>query len=156
MFKFFSHKKIVVFAPVKGSVFDITKVPDAVFSQKMMGDGIAVEPENDMVLAPCDGRVLLISSTKHAIAIESEGVELLIHIGLDTVDLEGQGFDVLVETGSHVKKGEPLITFDREYIQAQKKILTTMMVITNMDDAVKNLEKHLNDPSGKVLTVALK
>ncbi len=156
MFGFFSSKKVVAFAPVKGRVLDITEVPDAVFSQKMMGDGIAVEPESNTVVAPCNGKIVLISSTKHAIAIESDGVEFLIHIGLDTVELGGRGFEVHVTAGSSVKQGEPLITFDKDYILAQEKPLITMMVITNMAEKVKSVDKHLSDSLGKVLTVAVK
>ncbi len=157
MFSFFKKKKSLdIFAPVKGKVLDITDVPDMVFSQKMMGDGVAIEPENDIVVAPCGGKIILISNTKHAIAIESEGVEFLIHIGLDTVELDGKGFESFVEANDIVKKGDKPLKFDRENITAQGKLLTTSIVITNMKDKVESLDKDYTSSDGKVFTVQIK
>lgn len=157
MFNFFSkkNKDIEVFAPIKGKVVDITEVPDQVFAEKMMGDGVAIEPAEDTIKAPCDGRVALISGTKHAVAIECEGVEILMHIGLDTVELNGEGFEVHVKVDDMVKKGDPLISFDRAFITSKGKPLITPVVIVNMADKVKKLEKHLEDGS-KIFTIQVK
>ena len=151
----FGKKKITVAAPVTGSLIDITDVKDEVFSSKMMGDGFAVEPDGDTIVAPCDGKIVLLAHTLHAVAIEHEGVQLLIHIGLDTVELDGKGFTANVSNGDMVKKGDALIQFDPGYLTAQQKPLTTMIVITNMDERVKSLEKDLHD-TDKVLTIQVK
>ncbi len=156
MFGFFNKKELETYAPIAGKIIDITEVPDQVFSSKMMGDGFAIEPETDVVVAPCDGTVALVAATKHAVAIESQGVQILIHIGLDTVDLQGQGFTAHVKENDMVKKGDPLITFDRDYIVAQEKPLTTMMVITNMDEKVKIIKKNLVDNMGPILAIEIK
>ncbi|MBB5335255.1 PTS glucose transporter subunit IIA [Pectinatus brassicae] len=154
MFGLFKKKLLEVSVPVQGEVIDIDKVQDEVFSSKMMGDGFAVEPQSDCVTAPCDGKIVLLSKTKHAIAIENQGVQLLIHIGLDTVELGGVGFTSYVEQGAQIKKGERLISFDKDYIVEKGKKLTTIVVITNMDEKVKKLEKNLQ--SDAVLTIEVK
>jgi glucose-specific phosphotransferase system IIA component len=151
----FGKKKITVAAPVTGSLIDITDVKDEVFSSKMMGDGFAVEPDGDTVVAPCDGKIVLLAKTLHAVALEQDGVQLLIHIGLDTVELDGKGFTAFIKDGDTVKKGDALIQFDREYLTAQQKPLTTMVVITNMDERVKSVEKDLQDKD-KVMTIQVK
>lgn len=151
----FGKKKITVAAPVTGSLIDITDVKDEVFSSKMMGDGFAVEPDGDTVVAPCDGKIVLLANTLHAVALEQDGVQLLIHIGLDTVELDGKGFKPFIKNGDTVKKGDALIQFDRDYLTAQQKPLTTMVVITNMDERVKNLEKDFNNKD-KVMTIQVK
>ena len=151
----FGKKKITVAAPVTGSLIDITDVKDEVFSSKMMGDGFAVEPDGDTIVAPCDGKIVLLANTLHAVALEQDGVQLLIHIGLDTVELDGKGFKPFIKNGDTVKKGDALIQFDRDYLTAQQKPLTTMVVITNMDERVKNLEKDFNNKD-KVMTIQVK
>ena len=151
----FGKKKITVAAPVTGSLIDITDVKDEVFSSKMMGDGFAVEPDGDTVVAPCDGKIVLLANTLHAVALEQDGVQLLIHIGLDTVELDGKGFKPFIKNGDTVKKGDALIQFDRDYLTEQQKPLTTMVVITNMDERVKNLEKDFNNKD-KVMTIQVK
>lgn len=151
----FGKKKITVAAPVTGSLIDITDVKDEVFSSKMMGDGFAVEPDGDTIVAPCDGKIVLLANTLHAVALEQDGVQLLIHIGLDTVELDGKGFKPFIKNGDTVKKGDALIQFDRDYLTEQQKPLTTMVVITNMDERVKNLEKDFNNKD-KVMTIQVK
>lgn len=151
----FGKKKITIAAPIAGRLMDITDVKDEVFSSKMMGDGFAVEPEGGMIVAPCDGKIMLLANTLHAVALEHEGIELLIHIGLDTVELGGKGFTAEVSTGDTVKKGDALIRFDPDYLTAQQKPLTTMLVITNMEEKVKSLEKDFRDQD-KVMTIQVK
>ncbi len=157
MFGLFQRKKETLFiaAPIKGTVMDITAVPDAVFSDKMLGDGIGIEPEGNVIMAPCDGKIILVAKTLHAVAIEVQGIEILIHIGMDTVELGGEGFTAHVKTGDSVKKGDPLISFDREYISKQGKLLITPVVITNMEK-VKKLEKLYNSVDGVIMGIELK
>jgi glucose-specific phosphotransferase system IIA component len=159
MFSLFSNKKkeLQIFSPVPGKVIDITKVPDGVFSEKMMGDGVAVEPEENTVVAPCDGQIVLLARTLHAVAIQAgNGAEILIHIGLDTVELDGKGFTGHVSVGDKVKKGDKLISFDREFIQGKGKPLITPIVITNMDGSVENITKRPDSNDGVVMLVKMK
>lgn len=158
MFGLFQRKKekLLIAAPIKGKIIDITAVPDAVFSGKMMGDGVGIEPEGSMITAPCDGKVILLAKTLHAVALEAQGVEILIHIGMDTVELNGQGFTAHVGAGDAVKKGDPLISFDREYISKQGKLLITPVVITNMEQKVNRLEKRFDSIDGIIMGIELK
>lgn len=101
----------------------------------MMGDGVAFEFEGDMVCAPCDGEITVIAETKHAFGIKgNNGVEILIHIGLDTVNLKGKGFDVKVKVGSKVKCGEPLVALDRKVFEENNINLVTPLILTNYND----------------------
>lgn len=152
----FGKRKLKLAAPVAGRIIDITEVADDVFSSKMMGDGFAVEPsaEADTIVAPCDGEVTLVAKTLHAVALRADGVELLIHVGLDTVELAGEGFHALVKAGDQVRRGTPVLQFDRAALEAQGKRLTTMLVLTNEAEQVKSVEKHLDD-SAAVLTVTV-
>lgn len=157
MFDLFQRKKeqLLIAAPVKGAVMDITAVPDEVFSGKMLGDGVGIEPEGNVITAPCDGKIILVAKTLHAVAIEAQGVEILIHIGIDTVMLDGQGFTPHVNTGDVVRKGTPLITFDGEYIRQQGKSLVTPVVITNMDK-VNGVDKVLGNGGDAILKIEIK
>lgn len=120
-----------------------------------MGDGFAVEPDNDTIAAPWDGTITFLPRTTHALVIENNGVQLLIHIGLDTVELHGEGFTALIQEGDIVKKGTPLIKFDRAFIQEKQKRLTTMVVLCNQDDVVAKLEKNLSG-AGPILKITHK
>ena len=115
-----------------GKVIPITEVEDEVFSQKIMGDGVAIEPTNTVVTAPADCEVsVVMADTAHACGLTlANGVELLIHVGVDTVDMGGDGFKLLVEEGDHVKAGQPLIQFDPEKIRAAGHPCTTMLIVT--------------------------
>ena len=144
MFGFGRKKKVVVAAPVAGEIIDITAVEDGVFSGKMLGDGFAVKTAAEEVTAPCDGEIILVAETKHAVALRQEGMEILIHVGLDTVNMNGQGFSSLVQKGDKVKKGQPLLHFSLADIEAAGKDTVTILTITNMDK-VKNLGKNLQD-----------
>ncbi|HHC9558654.1 TPA: glucose-specific PTS transporter subunit IIBC [Staphylococcus aureus] len=129
----------IVHAPLTGEVTPLSEVPDQVFSEKMMGDGIAIKPSQGEVRAPFNGKIQMIFSTKHAIGLVSDsGLELLIHIGLDTVKLNGEGFTLHVEEGQEVKQGDLLINFDLDYIRNHAKsditpIIVTQGNITNLD-----------------------
>lgn len=129
----------IVHAPLTGEVTPLSEVPDQVFSEKMMGDGIAIKPSQGEVRAPFNGKVQMIFPTKHAIGLVSDsGLELLIHIGLDIVKLNGEGFTLHVEEGQEVKQGDLLINFDLDYIRNHAKsditpIIVTQGNITNLD-----------------------
>jgi PTS system N-acetylglucosamine-specific IIC component len=119
--------------PIKGEIIPITDVEDQVFSQKMMGDGFAIIPADGSVVSPVDGEVMNIFPTKHAIGIKSkQGYEILIHIGLDTVNLKGEGFTVLVEEGMQVKKGQTILKFDLDFIKKSAPSAVTPVVFTNL------------------------
>ena len=150
----FGKKKITVAAPVTGSLIDITDVKDEVFSSKMMGDGFAVEPDGDKIVAPCDGKIVLLAHTLHAVAIEHEGVQVLIHIGLDTVNLAGVGFKAYVKEDMEVKKGDPLVYMDRAQLKEKGYVDTTVVVITNEGKEIKIKEKRLDQPEAVLLVEA--
>lgn len=125
-----------IYSPIKGEVVNITDVPDKVFSGKMMGDGIAIIPETGEVVAPFDGKVKMIFPTKHAIGLESnDGVELLIHFGLETVKLEGKGFEILAEADTDIVKGQPLMKVDLDFIKEHAESTVTPIVVTNLNDS---------------------
>lgn len=137
---FSKKKELDLYAPITGDLIDITEVKDQVFSQKILGDGIAIEPKEGVLYAPFDCEVVQLFHTLHAIGLKAKDVEILVHIGMDTVELNGEGFKGFVNEGDHVKKGQKLIEFDIDYIKSQGKEATTPIVITNMD-AVKSLNK---------------
>ena len=119
---------------VAGKSIPLSEVPDPVFAQKMAGDGIAIDTTGDTIVAPADGELTLVFKTKHAFALTLEnGVELLVHIGIETVGLEGEGFEQLVEQGAKVEAGTPIIKIDRELIKSKGLSLITPILITNPD-----------------------
>ena len=125
----------VIKSPMNGTVIPLSEVPDAVFSSEMLGKGFGVEPSEGKAYAPVDGEVTTVFDTKHALGLMSKnGVELLIHIGMDTVKLNGRGFDVKVKAGDQVKAGDLLAEFDMDLIKSEGYPVTTAVVITNTDD----------------------
>lgn len=144
MFGFFKKKKqdeaLNFVAPVSGKVIDLSEVPDPVFAQKMAGDGVGINTTGDVIVAPCDGELSLIFKTKHAFAMTLDnGIELLVHIGIETVSLNGEGFEQLVEQGTKVKAGTPIIKIDRDFIKGKGLSLVTPVLITN-PNSVKSIE----------------
>ena len=130
MFNFLKKNNLV--APVNGKIIPIEEVPDPVFAQKMMGEGIAIIPEDSSFVAPADGTITLISETKHAFGMTLDnGMELLVHIGLETVNHKGEGFNTLVEVNTKVKQGTPIISIDRAFMESKNINLTTPLVILN-------------------------
>ncbi|AJD91228.1 PTS glucose transporter subunit IIA [Jeotgalibacillus malaysiensis] len=128
-------KNIEIKSPLSGNLLTLEEVPDPVFSQKMMGDGIAIEPTEGKVVSPIDGEVVQVFPTKHAIGLKAKnGAEILIHIGLETVSMEGNGFDAHVSEGSKVSVGDPLVTFDLDLVKSEAKSIITPVIITNGDD----------------------
>ena len=121
--------------PLSGKVLPLSKVEDAVFSSGAMGNGIAIDPTDNKVYAPFDGTVEFIAETKHAIGLKSDdGVELLVHVGMDTVKMNGKGFDVKTKVNERVKEGDLLLEFDRNEIQKEGYSLITPVVITNSNN----------------------
>ncbi len=116
-------------SPMKGKVLPVTESADEMFASKMLGDGIAVDPTDGTVYAPCDGTVSLLFPTKHAVGIKSaDGVELLIHVGINTVQLDGEGFEAFVAQGDTVKKGDKLLKADLDFIRKKELNPQTMMI----------------------------
>lgn len=118
--------------PIEGEIIPITEVEDPVFAEKMMGDGFAIVPANGSVVSPVDGEIMNVFPTKHAIGIKSkQGYEILIHVGLETVNLKGEGFTALVKEGDQISKGTEILTFDLDYIKKSAPSTVTPVIFTN-------------------------
>lgn len=134
MFKnlFNKNKNKVFYAFANGVSVDLSEVNDEVFSQKMMGEGVAIKPSEGKIYSPCDGTIAAVmKESKHAVGIRTkEGLEFLIHVGIDTVALNGEGFELHCEEGKTIKKGELLLSFDRNFIKEKGLDDITMMVIS--------------------------
>lgn len=131
-------------APMEGKIIPLSEVDDQVFSTKMMGDGFAIELEGNEIVAPFDGEVIMTFPTKHAYGLRrSDGLEVLIHIGMDTVQLNGEGFNCLVKQGDIVKKGQVICKVDKDYIKGQGKSLVSPIVVTSKHE-FKILENQEN------------
>lgn len=129
---------IVLDSPVTGEVKSITETPDDAFAGKMMGDGVVIIPSNGEVIAPMDAEVCFVFPSKHAVGLKTnKGIELLIHIGIDTVKLEGKGFETFVNSGDKVKKGDKLISFDIDFIKENAPSIATPYVCTALSDNQK-------------------
>jgi phosphocarrier protein FPr len=120
-------------APVSGIVVPLDQVPDPVFAQRLAGDGIAIDPLGDQVVAPCDARVLQVHRAGHAVTLDAAGLEIVIHVGLDTVQLKGEGFRPTVEAGQQVRAGEVLLRFDADLVARRARSLLTVVLVANMD-----------------------
>ncbi|MBF2001376.1 MAG: phosphoenolpyruvate--protein phosphotransferase [Synechococcales cyanobacterium M58_A2018_015] len=126
---------VSLIAPLSGRLVPIEKVPDPVFAEKMVGDGISIDPVSQSLLSPCDGEVVQLHPSCHAVTVKTaEGLEVLMHIGLDTVALRGKGFDPHVKVGDRVKAGDVLIDFDADFVALNAKSLLTQIVISNSDE----------------------
>lgn len=119
-------------APLSGVTVPLGQVPDAVFAGKLAGEGVGLDPTSSEVLAPFDGKVTQLHRAHHALAITSaEGVEVLIHVGLDTVKLEGRHFTALVELGAQVTQGQPLLRFEADAVAREARSLISVVLVTN-------------------------
>ena len=139
MFDFFKKKKedniLRLVSPLKGEAVEISTVNDPTFAEKMVGDGVAIKPSDGLVCSPVDGTVGMVFDTKHAISITSDkGVEILIHVGLDTVKLNGEPFEAFVDAGDEVKCGDKLLKADLEAIKEAGYDTITPVVVCNTDD----------------------
>lgn len=138
-------KELIIVSPVNGELLDITEVPDEVFSQKMMGDGFAIKSNDGLVVSPVDAEVQLVFETKHAIGLKTEeGLEMLIHFGVDTVKLKGEGFNIFVKAGDNVKAGDKLMQVDLDYIKENAKSDISPIIFTNLEEG-KIVEVKLGD-----------
>jgi PTS system glucose-specific IIA component len=138
---------IAIRAPLSGNIIPIEEVPDLVFAEKIVGDGVAIVPSGDMMVAPCNGTIGQIFDTNHAFSMQSDtGIELFVHFGIDTVKLKGKGFSRIASAGQKVKAGDPVIGFDLAYLTQHAVSVITPVVISNMDEITK-----LNKFSGNVI-----
>ncbi len=125
----------MISSPISGTAADLVTAPDEAFAQKMMGDGAVVTPEDPYVYAPENGEVAFVFDTKHAIGFITEsGISLLIHVGIDTVKLNGKGFEALVESGQEVKKGDPMLKLDLDYLSQNAPSIVSPVLCTELED----------------------
>jgi phosphoenolpyruvate-protein phosphotransferase len=137
---------LTLVAPVSGIIVPLDRLPDPVFAQRLAGDGVAIDPLDQRLVAPCDARVLQVHRAGHAVTLSTAGIEIIIHIGLDTVKLNGKGFSSSVKAGDEVRTGDPLITFDADFIAIHAKSLLSPMLVTTLDRVAS-----LQPRSGKVI-----
>lgn len=131
MFGLFEKKKLEVLTPCKGEVISLKDVNDEVFSKKMAGEGVAIVPKDSIICSPIDGIITKIFPTNHAFAINNKGIEVIVHIGLDTVTLAGEGFRRLASEEQSVKAGDPIVEVDLELLRAKGIDLTIPVVISS-------------------------
>lgn len=137
--------KTKVHACTAGQLVPLSDVPDTVFAEGMMGDGLAIVPEDGVFRAPFDGTITLISPTKHAFGmVTKDGIELLVHIGIDTVNLQGEGFEVIIEADTEVKQGTPIIKADLDFIKSKDIPTITPMIVLSEHALTKNDKKLHN------------
>jgi len=132
--KIFKEKKEQIVALTNGQLVDISEVPDEVFSTKMMGDGFAMKTVDGIIVSPVDGKIGTVFPTKHAITINSvDGREILIHLGVDTVKLKGEGFEAFVKENQDVKAGDKLVKMDVDFIEKNAKSSMPIVIFTNLE-----------------------
>lgn len=131
----FSGEKMTVKAPIDGTILPLEQLPDETFATAILGPGCGIEPTGDTVYAPFDGKVTTVASTLHAVGLMSDdGIELLIHVGMDTVEMQGQGFTMLVKEDQAVKAGTPLLKVDLDAVRAAEHPTASAIIVTNADD----------------------
>ena len=147
-----------IYAPIDGKCIDIMRVKDSVFSSKMMGDGIGIIPTTNIVKAPVSGKLTMLFPTKHAFGITTkEGIELLIHIGIDTVNLNGLGFKAYALKDQEIKKGDKIIEFNIDYLKDPLKDMTTIIVLPSYHQTINKYKLNEDVTSGDVvMTTSLK
>lgn len=129
-----SDDNINIIAPISGEIIKIEDLPDVVFAEKIIGDGVAIRPTGNKIVAPVNGTIGKIFETNHAFSIESDnGIELFVHFGIDTVELKGEGFTRLVEQGQKVRQGDLVLEFDLPLLEEKAKSILTPVVVSNMD-----------------------
>lgn len=147
MFNFLRKKEEEFGSPVTGELIKLENVDDDIFSKKMIGDGFAVKPLSDArtIVSPVDGKIIMIPATKHAIGIKIQnGIEVLVHIGLDTVNLQGEGFNAKIKKGDKVKRGQELVIFDNSLLKTKGYNLTTMVLFVKGFNKAIKLNKPYN------------
>lgn len=131
---FFKKKEVEIAAPVTGKLISLKDVPDPTFSEEMVGKGVAIIPEGKEIYSPVEGKITTVFITGHAVGITTkEGIDLLIHIGMDTVNLKGEGFEIKVKDGEHIKAGDLLIVADLDKLKEKGYKLETPVIICNPD-----------------------
>lgn len=154
MFGFGKKKKVVdddsIYAPVNGEVIDLSEVSDPVFAQKAMGDGLGVKPSDGHIMSPVAGTVSMVASTKHALGLTmANGLEVLIHMGVDTVDLKGAPFTVNVKPGDIVNGGDSVATIDLDQVRDAKLDDVIIVVFTNTADKLDHLDVKTGKTTAK-------
>ena len=143
-------KEIQVNCPIEGKVYPLEYCPDEVFSKGMTAEGVVIFPTGNRVVAPIDGKINFIFSSKHAIVLKGQGIEFLIHVGLDTNQLNGDGFKIFVDPDQVVKQGDILLTFDSEILKKHRCIDATPFVFTNLNRKNITVNRYgmvnLNEP----------
>lgn len=135
MFSIFKKNTSKIVAPTNGTFVPLTEIPDPAFAQKLVGDGFGINGSDDVVCSPVKGEVAAVFDTKHAVAITTEdGLELLLHVGIDTVKLEGEGFEVFVKEGDAVEVGQKVLTIDRKLVEERGYNPMCCTLITNYED----------------------
>jgi len=151
--------QLKILSPLSGQTWPLERVPDPVFAQKLVGDGVSIDPTDAVLLAGCDGEVVSLPATGHAVTLRTrEGIEVLMHVGIDTVTMKGAGFHPRVKPGDTVHAGDPLIAFDLDFLATHTKSLLTQVVIANSDRVVSCERAGGCVSAGKdiLLTVTLK
>jgi PTS system beta-glucosides-specific IIC component/PTS system sucrose-specific IIC component len=142
-------KEIIISSPIKGEILELQQVPDKTFAEGILGEGFAINPADGNVYSPVEGKVMMAFETGHAVAINSFGAEILIHFGIDTVKLNGEGFKLLVKNGDEVKVGTPLIQVDLEKIKDKVPSVITPVVVTNSNDfLIERIYSEKNTQAG--------
>jgi phosphoenolpyruvate-protein phosphotransferase len=126
--------KLTLMAPLSGVIVPLEQVPDAVFAGRLVGDGISIDPVSQDLLAPCDAKVIQVHRARHALTLDADGSEIVIHIGLDTVELKGDGFTAHVKAGDVVRRGDRLISFDADLVATRARSLLTQVLIANAEN----------------------
>ncbi len=142
-------------APAKGTFVPMSQIPDEVFSTGVLGTCCGVEPEDGNIYAPVDGTVSQVADTRHAVGLESGGLELLLHVGVDTVEMNGDGFTAAVQVGQRVRKGDLLLTVDRKKVYEAGHPATVILAVTNSEDlsSVEEAASGAVEPGDPVLRV---
>lgn len=157
MLWFKNRKKFTLVSPSDGEIRPLKSIPDVIYASSVYGVGFAVEPTSDVIVSPVDGTVTSYFPTKHAVGITADKLQVLIHMGIDTVDLNGNPFETLVKVGDHVSVNTPISIMDRAAIKRAGKATTTMVVVVNAHQAVKDLHVPVmgvvtaGEPVGAVL-----
>lgn len=153
-------RRYKLIAPVDGQTIDLSNVGDQVFSNKLAGDGIAIVPTGNIILSPADGKINLILKTNHAFSmVLNNGIEVLIHIGVDTMRLGGEGFERIAQEGDTVKCGQPVLKINNEFVEDKGFSLTTMVLITDSHrvcDVKFNLNRNVKSGESMILTYRVK
>ncbi|MGL5956138.1 MAG: PTS sugar transporter subunit IIA [Brevinema sp.] len=138
MFNLFkkSPKEIIIHAPINGTLLPLSASPDEAFAQGMLGEGLCIDPEGDTVYAPFDGNIEIFH-TLHAVGCKKTPIEIIIHIGINTVDLKGEGFKALLPLESAVTVGTPLLNFDKEFLSSKASSLITPIIIVEKPESAK-------------------